>query len=130
MPTVFSSSQSSILVDGETIDGVQSLAFRTVAEREDVRAVGTSERVAVVFGLRLVQGELAVRSASYKLDGLLKDQTKFQLVASLKQDNTANSPKRTLSFDECYVEEKEFTMGAGGSVTTTYVFTATRLREE
>ena len=130
MPTVFSSSRSSVLVDGEAIEGVQSLAFRTVAEREDVRAVGTSERVAVVFGLRMVQGELAVRSANYKLDGLLKDQAKFQLVASLRQDNSASSPKRTLSFDECYVEEKEFAMGAGGSATTTYVFTATRLREE
>jgi len=95
-----------------------------------VRAVGTSERVAVVFGLCLAQGELAVQSANYKLDGLLKDQTKFQLITSLKQDNSANSPKRTLSFDECYVEEKEFAMGAGSSVTTTYVFSATRLREE
>src|SRR3954454_19555524 len=130
MFAAFSSNESSIMVDGETVEGMQSLAFRTVAQREDVRAVGTSERVAVVFGLRLVQGELAVRSASYKLDGLLRDQTRFHLVASLKQDNSANSPKRTLSFDECYVEEKEFAMGAGGSVTTTYVFTATRLREE
>src|SRR4051812_9234763 len=130
MFAAFSSNESSIMVDGETVEGMQSLAFRTAAERENVRAVGTSERVAVVFGLCLAQGELAVQSANYKLDGLLKDQTKFQLITSLKQDNSANSPKRTLSFDECYVEEKEFAMGAGSSVTTTYVFSATRLREE
>ncbi len=125
--TVFSSNSSSVQVDGDAVSGLQSLAFRVVTEQEDVRAVGTDERVAVVFGLRTVQGELAVRSANYKLDGLLKDQGKFQLVANLKQDDTV---KRTLSFDECYVSNKDFSLGAGGSVLTTYSFTATRLREE
>ena len=125
--TVFSSNSSSVQVDGDAVSGLQSLAFRVVTEQEDVRAVGTDERVAVVFGLRTVQGELAVRSANYKLDGLLKDKGKFQLVANLKQDDTV---KRTLSFDECYVSNKDFSLGAGGSVLTTYSFTATRLREE
>ena len=69
MPTVFSANRSSVLVDGEAIEGLQSLAFRVVTEREDIRAVGSDERVAVSFGLRTVQGELAVRSASFKLDG-------------------------------------------------------------
>jgi hypothetical protein len=125
--TVFSSNRSSVQVDGEAVDGLQSLAFRMVTEREDVRAVGVDERVAVVFGLRTVQGELAVRSANYKLDGLLKDRGKFQLVANLKQDDTV---KRTLSFDECYISDKGFSLAAGGSILTTYSFTATRLREE
>lgn len=125
--TVFSSNRSGVQVDGEAVNGLQSLAFRVMTEREDVRAVGTDERVAVVFGLRTVRGEIAVRSANYKLDGLLKDQGKFQLVANLKQDDTV---KRTLSFDECYVSDKEFSLGVGGSVLTTYSFTATRLREE
>lgn len=130
MATVFSANRSNVLVDGEAIEGLQSLAFRVVTEREDIRAIGSSERVTVSFGLRTVQGEIVVRSASFKLDDHLKDQSKFQIVANLKKDEAADSPKRTLSFDECYVENKDFSIGAGGTVVTTYVFTATRVREE
>jgi hypothetical protein len=129
MATVFSANKSSVLVDGEAVDGLQSLAFRTQTEQEDVRGVGTDERVAVVFGLRTVLGELAVKSASTKLDDLLSKQAVFQLVADLKQDDSDNSPKRKLSFDGCYLQDKRFTLGAGGSVLTTYAFSATRLRE-
>src|SRR5271166_3673692 len=103
MATVFAASRSVILVDGEQIEGLQSLTFRVVTEQEDVRGVGTSERVAVIFGLRTVQGELAVRSANLKLDGLLNQQGKFQLVANLRQTDAPDGPKRTLSFDDCYV---------------------------
>ncbi|GAA5787487.1 MULTISPECIES: hypothetical protein [Chitiniphilus] len=130
MPTVFSANRSNVLVDGEAIEGLQSLAFRVLTEREDIRAVGSAERIGVSFGLRTVQGELAVRSANYKLDSHLELQAKFQLVANLKKDDAADSPKRTLSFDDCYLEAKDFTVGAGGTVLTQYAFTATRIREE
>ena len=130
MPTVFSANRSSLLVDGEAIEGLQSLAFRIVTEREDIRAVGSAERIAVSFGLRTVQGEITVRSASFKLDGYLDTQAKFQLVANLTKDDAADSPKRTVSFDDCYVEIKSFSLAAGGTVVTTYTFTATRVREE
>ena len=76
-----------------------------------------------------MQGELAVKSISTKLDDLLAKQAAFQLVADLKQDESENSPKRKLSFDGCYVQDKRFSLGANGSVLTTYAFTATRLRE-
>jgi len=130
MATVFAASRSTVLVDGEQIEGLQSLTFRVVTEQEDVRGVGTSERVAVIFGLRTVQGELAVRSANLKLDTLLQQQGRFQIVANLRQTDAQDSPKRTLSFDDCYVSDKAFSVGPGGSVLTSYSFTATRLREE
>lgn len=130
MPTVFSANRSSVLVDGEAIEGLQSLAFRVVTEREDIRAVGSVERIAVSFGLRTVQGEIIVRSASFKLDTHLQEQSKFQLVANLKKDEAADSPKRTLSFDDCVVENKDLSVGAGGTVVTSYAFSATRVREE
>lgn len=129
MATVFSANKSSVMVDGEAVDGLQSLGFRTQTEQEDVRGIGTDERVAVVFGLRTVLGELVVKSASAKLDDLFGQQAAFQLVADLKQDESETSPKRKLSFDGCYVQDKRFTLGAGGSVLTTYSFSATRLRE-
>lgn len=130
MPTVFSANRSSVLVDGEAIEGLQSLAFRVVTEREDIRAVGSVERIAVSFGLRTVQGEIIVRSANFKLDTHLQEQSSFQLVANLKKDEATDSPKRTLSFDDCVVENKDFSVGAGGTVVTSYAFSATRVREE
>lgn len=130
MATVFTANRSSVLVDGEPLDGLQSLTFRVVTEREDIRAVGSVERVDVSFGLRRVEGELAIKSANFVLDTHLLDQSAFQLVANLKKDASADSPKRTLSFDDCYVETKAFGMDAGGSAVTTYRFTATRVREE
>ncbi|MFZ4647479.1 MAG: hypothetical protein ACOYNP_17120 [Gemmataceae bacterium] len=129
MAAVFSSNKSKVLVDGELIDGLQSLAYRLHTEQEDIRAIGSDERVAVVFGLRVVRGELAVKSVSVKLDDMLSTQSAFQLVADMKQDDSETSPKRSLSFDGCYVQDKQFGLAANGSVLTTYTFTATRLRE-
>ena len=40
MPSVFSANRSSILVDGGPVEGLQSITFRVVTEREDVRAIG------------------------------------------------------------------------------------------
>jgi hypothetical protein len=129
MPTIFSANRSNVLVNGNAVEGLQSLVFRVVTERQDVRAVGTDERVDVIFGLRTVQGELVVQSANHELDDHLAARSKFQIVANLKRDE-AEGAKRTLSFDDCFVESKSFNLGAGGSVATTYTFTATRVREE
>jgi hypothetical protein len=129
MPTVFSANRSSVLVDGKAVDGLQSLAFRVVTEREDVRAVGSSERVEVLFGLRTVRGELIIKSANVALDGLLDKRQKFQLVTTLKRGEGGDET-RTLSFDDCYVEGKAFQMDANGAAVTTYAFSATRIREE
>ncbi len=130
MPTIFSANRSNVLVDGEAIEGLQSLTFRVVTEREYVRAVGSNERIDVNFGLRTVEGEMSVRSIDAALDGHLDGQSKFQLVANLKKDESGESPTRTISFDDCYVESKSFGMDAGGAPTTTYMFSATRIREE
>jgi hypothetical protein len=129
MPTVFSANRSSILVDGAAVEGLQSLVYRVVTEREDIRAVGSSERVEVIFGLRTIRGELVVKSASFSLDGLLDKRQKFQLVANLKRTEGVDDT-RTMSFDDCFVEGKAFQLDAHGSATTTYAFSATRVREE
>jgi len=129
MPTIYSANRSSVLVNGTAIEGLQSLVYRVVTERQDVRAIGTDERVDVIFGLRTVQGELVVQSANTELDTHLTDRSKFQIVANLKRDE-AEGARRTLSFDDCFIEGKSFALSSGGSVSTTYTFTATRAREE
>ena len=129
MPTIYSANRSSVLVNGTAIEGLQSLVYRVVTERQDVRAIGTDERVDVIFGLRTVQGELVVQSANSELDAALTERSKFQIVANLKRDESEGA-KRTLSFDDCFIEAKSFSLSAGGVVATTYTFTATRAREE
>jgi hypothetical protein len=129
MPTVFSANRSSVLLDGKAVEGLQSLVYRVITEREDIRAVGSNERVDVIFGLRTVQGELVVKSANFTLDDHLDKRAKFQLVANLKRTEGTDDT-RTLSFDDCFVEGKTFQLDAHGSAATTYSFTATRIREE
>jgi hypothetical protein len=107
MPTVFSANHSSLLVDGDPVEGVQSLAFRVVTEREDI-----------------------IRSTATVLDDKLAQRVSFSMVAALKKGRGAEDPQRSYAFDDCYVETKHFAMGASGTAETTYVFTATRVREE
>lgn len=130
MATIFSANRSNVLVDGEAVDGLQSLTYRVVTEREYIRAVGSDERIDVNFGMRTVEGEMMILSANFDLDTHLQGQSKFQLVANLKKDDSSESPTRTMSFDDCYIEAKSFGMDAGGRPITTYKFSATRVREE
>ena len=132
MPTVFSANSSSVLVDGEPIEGLQSLTFRLITEREDIRAVGSDERIDVSFGLRTVVGELVVRSANAKLDTLLQDRSKFNLVANLSKAKgmTTTEAGTPYSFEDCFAESKSFGIDANGTAVTTYAFTATRVRTE
>ncbi len=128
--TVFSANHSSLLVDGQAVLGIQSLAFRVVTEREDIRAIGSDERVDVSFGLRTVSGEVVVRSTAQILDDKLTTRSGFSMVAQLQKGKGANDPKRSYSFDDCFVETKHFALSASGTAETTYVFTGTRVREE
>ncbi len=130
MPTVYSANKSNLLVDGEAVEGLQSLVYRIVTEREDIRAVGSGERVDVNFGLRTAQGEIVVRSGNFTLDTHLEKQSKFQLVANLKKGEGDDAVNRTNSFDDCYIESKSFNIDAGGTGLTTYLFSAVRIREE
>lgn len=130
MPTVLNANNSTLLVDGDAVEGVQSIAFRVVTERENIRAIGSDERVAVSFGLRTVQGEIIVRSISSGLDSRLINRASFNMVASLKNGPGAGAAQRSYAFDDCYVEAKSLGMSAGGTAETTYVFTATRVRED
>jgi hypothetical protein len=101
-----------------------------VTEREDIRAVGSDERVDVSFGLRTVQGEVVIRSTAAVLDDKLATRTSFNMLAAMKKGQGTDDPQRSYAFDDCYVETKHLAMGASGTAETTYVFTATRVREE
>jgi len=125
MPTIFAATESSVLVDGEVLEGVRSLEYRHQQARSNVYALGSVERIGMVSGGEIVEGRLKVASTSAKLNGFTGD-AKFQVVAQLKQGDT----KMTVTFDECYLLDKNFDISVGGHGEALYSFTATRVREE
>lgn len=126
MPQIYNAFASEVKVNEETIEGLQTIEYRQVKNRSDVGAVGTDERIAVYFGLKIVTGKLRVASANVTLDKLLNDNTEFSINATLKHGETT----RLVTFDNCFMDDKTFAMAAQGHGETIYAFTATRVREE
>lgn len=126
MPEIYSAFASAVNVNEETIEGLQSIEYTMVRNRQQVGAIGTDERIAVYFGMKLVKGKLTVASANKTLDGLLQSAAEFSISATLKHNDTV----RRVTFDACYMEDKEFAMSAQAHGETVYSFTATRVREE
>ncbi len=125
MPTLFAANESIVLLDGEPIEGVRSIDYRHQQARENIYALGSSERIRMISGPQIVEGRLRVASTSARLNGLTGD-TQFQITAQLRHGDT----RMTVTFDECYLAEKSFDMSFGGHGEAVYSFSATRVREE
>lgn len=126
MPQVFTAFASEVKVNEETLEGLQSIEYSMVKNRQHIGAIGTDERIAVYFGIKLVNGKLRVASINKTLDGFLQANTEFSISATLKQGEAA----RKVTFDSCFLEDKAFSMISDGHGETVYSFTATRVREE
>lgn len=125
MPTIFAASESKVLIDGEAIEGVRALDYRFQQDRSNVYALGSTERIGMVSGPQSVDGRLKVASTNGKLNGLIGD-APFQISSLLKHGDTS----MTVTFDDCYLTDKQFEIGVGGVGEMVYSFTATRVREE
>ena len=126
MAEIYTAFSSEVKVNEETIEGLQAIEYNQANSRKHIGAVGTDERIAVYFGLKVVDGRLTVASANKTLDQLLQSREAFSIIATLKHGETA----RTVSFDDCYMEDKGFDLASEGHGLTVYAFTATRVREE
>jgi hypothetical protein len=126
MPQILTAFASEVKVNEETIEGLQSVEYNLVKNRQHVGAIGTDERIAVYFGLKSVLGKLRVASINATLDGLLQSNKSFSVSATLRHGDVT----RKVAFDDCYMEDKSFGLGAEGHAETVYSFTATRVREE
>lgn len=125
MATLFAANESTVMIDGEAIEGVRAVDYRKQQSRENVYALGSAERVGMVSGEQVVEGQLKVASTNTALDTKLGD-NQFQITAQLQHGETT----MTVTFDECYLMDKEFSIGVSGVGEATYRFTATRVREE
>jgi hypothetical protein len=127
---VASANVSNVKIDGKVIPGLQAIDYKVTRSRQNVHQVGAEERLGVDYGSLIVTGALRIRSTYPDLDKNLlaeaKDVKAFQLVVELKKGPLA---VKTLSFDDCYLEDKTFALDANGVGISVYTFTATRLRE-
>ena len=125
MPTIFAANESQVLINGQAVEGVRALEYRRSQERQSVYSLGTNERIGVVSGRLELEGRLRVASTAPALDRLQTEEA-FQMSAVL-----VHGPARmTVTFDECFLQEKTFELGVGGHGEAVYSFTATRAREE
>jgi hypothetical protein len=123
--TIFAANESQVLVNGKAVDGVRSLEYRKLQARENIYGLGSQERIGLVSGAQVYEGRLRVASTSQALDKLgIED--KLQISALLVHGST----KMTVTFDECYLQEKTFDLSVGGFGEAVYTFSATRAREE
>ena len=90
MPTVYAANESSVLVNGTAVEGVRSVEHRSTTVRQDLYALGSSERIGVVTGPRNVEGRIRVASSAPDLDGLVGDDF-FQITAPLRQVRAGKS---------------------------------------
>jgi hypothetical protein len=124
MPSIFAANESSVLVDGEAVEGIRAIEYRQQRTRSGVYALGSAERIGIVSGPQSVEGRLRVASTSQKLDGL-DPEVAFQISAQLRHGEQT----MTVTFDECFMLSKGFEMGVGSHGEAEYSFTATRVRE-
>jgi hypothetical protein len=125
MPTIFAANESSVMLNGEPVEGVRSIEYRHQQTRQNIYALGSAERVGMASGPQSVEGRVSVVSTSASFNALTGD-TPFQITATLKQGDTA----MTVTFDDCFLLEKEFSMAANGHGQAVYSFSAVRVREE
>ncbi len=126
MATVFTANSSGVLINNTQVEGLRTIEYQVVREQSDVHAVGSPERVAVYYGATRVKGRLHVASTNADLDALTQSGEAFQVVANLRHGDAG----RSVAFDDCYMERKEFALNSGSHGETVYLFTATRVREE
>jgi hypothetical protein len=126
MPEIYTAFASEVKVNEETLEGLQAIDYKVESNREHVGAIGTNERIAVYFGMRVVVGHLRVASANKTLDGFMQSNKEFTISATLKHGDTT----RHVTFDNCFMEDKQFDLSSQSHGETVYSFTATRVREE
>lgn len=125
MPTIVAAAESQVMLDGKPLDAVRSIEYRAQQTHTPIFALGSTERIGVVSGPQLIEGRVRIASTNPVLAGKGPDDA-FQLSAQLKHGKTTV----TVTFDECYLSERGFSLAVGEFGEAVYAFTATRVREE
>ncbi len=126
---IWSATESKVMVDSTEVEGLQSIEFKVSRSRSDIIAVGQPLRQGVEYGVKVVTGKLKVKSTNPALDEKLEktdlDDAKFTLQAQLKK----GSKSKNVTFQECYLDDRDFSVDVNGVGISTYTFTAMDLQE-
>lgn len=126
---IWSATESKVMVDSTEIEGLQSIEYKVSRSRSDITAVGKPLRQGVEYGVKVVNGKLRVKSSCKPLDDKISktklEEAKFTLQAQLKKGST----QKTVTFQDCYLDDREFTMEVNGVGTAIYTFSATDITE-
>lgn len=126
---MWSATESKVMVDSTEVEGLQSIEFKVSRSRSDIVAVGKPLRQGVEYGVKVVTGKLKVKSTNPALDEKLEktdlDDAKFTLQAQLKK----GSKSKNVTFQDCYLDDRDFSIDVNGVGIATYTFTATDLQE-
>jgi hypothetical protein len=127
--SIWSATESKVLVDGTEVEGLQSIDYKVNRTRSDIAAIGKPLRQGVEYGMKVITGTLKVKSSCPKLDEKLNKtdvaEASFSLQAQLKKGST----QKTVDFQECYLDSRDFTLDVNGVGIAVYTFSATDIRE-
>jgi hypothetical protein len=127
--TIWSATESKVMVDSTEVEGLQSIEFKVNRSRADIVAVGKPVRQGVEYGVKVINGKLRVKSSCPPLDKKLSEdkleEAKFTLQAQLKK----GSQSKNVTFQDCYLDDREFAMDVNGVGVTVYTFSATDIQE-
>lgn len=128
--TIWSATESKVMIESTEIEGLQSIEYKVNRSRSDIVAIGQGLRQGVEYGVKVVTGKLRVKSSCPILDEKLNktnmEEAKFTMTANLQK--TGRTPK-TISFQECYLDDREFSMEINGVGIATYTFSAMDVQE-
>ncbi len=127
MANILTANSSSVTLDGNAIEGIQSITYREIREYQDIMALGTDERIGIAYGGKRVLGQIVVTSSDPGLNDHMAAKTTFQIVANLKKDFGTGEGSQTITFNDCYVQDQSFGLNANGAATTTYAYTAANM---
>lgn len=127
--TIWSATESKVMVDSTEVEGLQSIEFKVNRSRADIVAVGKPVRQGVEYGVKVINGKLRVKSSCPPLDKKLSEdkleEAKFTLQAQLKKGGQS----KNVTFQDCYLDDREFAMDVNGVGVAVYTFSATDIQE-
>jgi hypothetical protein len=125
----WSATESKVMIESTEVEGLQSIEFKVNRSRSDIVAVGQPLRQGVEYGVKVITGKLKVKSSNSALDEKLSktdlDEAKFTLSAQLKK----GSRSKNITFQDCYLDDREFAMDVNGVGIAIYTFSATDVQE-
>jgi uncharacterized protein (UPF0179 family) len=127
--SIWSATESKVMVDSTEIEGLQSIEYKVSRGRSDIVAIGQPLRQGVEYGVKVINGKLSVKSScpilDQKLNKINLGEAKFTLSAQLKKNNQ----QKSVTFQDCYLDDREFSMQVNGVGIAIYTFSAMDIQE-